>query len=104
MTIEILIKDTDNLVEAVITNEQSGAIIATGTVRIDDLVDSSGVTVPGGAFPLTLNYSGGAWYATLPYSLTLVKDAKYRAKLYIDAGTGLHGEFSVNCQCSEGVA
>lgn len=98
--ITVLYTDNDTVVEvANLRNGLTGEALNSADVSVT-LLDASGDPVDSVSWPLSLLYvtdSSGMYRVTLPYSMPLQPNARYKAVLVVDSGPGLYARWEVEC-------
>ena len=99
---EVLYFGNDMILEVRgLQNEVTGAYLNSATVTVT-LIDKVGAQVAGASWPMSMAYvaaSDGVYRATLPYSLSVTRNARYTAIVDINAGTGQRARFDVPVLC-----
>ena len=78
-----------------LTDEHTGTLVNNATVTVS-LFDSADVAVTGETWPKPMAYlanSDGVYSATLSNAMAVTANARYRAHLTADAGTGRTGSW-----------
>ena len=96
----VLFTDNDTVVEvANLRNGLTGDALNTADVSVT-LLDASGDPVDNVSWPLALLYvtgSSGMYRVTLPYTMSLQPNARYKAVLVVDDGPGLYARWELEC-------
>ena len=84
-----------------LTNEVTGVNANAATVTVS-LTDANGIAVTGDTFPKVMTYvtgSNGVYRTGLLDTLSLIRGARYIAKISADAGAGLQGYWEKDLIC-----
>jgi len=99
---EILYDDNDMVIELRnLKDESAGTFVNNADVTVT-LKDSSGVSVVGDTWPLSMPYvtsSNGVYRATLVDTLSVTPNASYTAIVSADGGVGKQGTWNVDVKC-----
>lgn len=101
-SVELLYTGNDTVVEARgVMNEVTGEYLNSATVTCT-LLTSAGVEVTGQSWPLAMAYvssSDGVYRATVPKTVAITANGRYKMQIDVNAGAGLVGQWTVPCLC-----
>lgn len=98
--ITVIFTHNDTVVEvANLRNGLTGEALNNADVSVT-MFDASNEEVDGVTWPLSLLYvadSNGMYRVTLPYTMSLQPNARYKAVLVVDDGPGLYARWELEC-------